>query len=162
MIKVIALLVILNVSLCDSFKSSRVVNIEKNLVAPCCLGGSIHGHDDNTYTVGIKSLIHELVQEDINQTKLFEIYKILYNPSSGIYQVDLPPIISNTDIQSIFNGISSSMSDAEILAVFAKIHGNHILSDPPSYIYGIWLIPLICFFIGIIFIFSFVSRKAIK
>ena len=74
MIKVLAMLIILNVSLCDSFKSSRAINIEKNLVAPCCLGGSIHGHDDNTYTVGIKSLVYELVQEDINQKKLFEIY----------------------------------------------------------------------------------------
>ena len=162
MIKILYMLIMIGISLPESFKSTREINIEKNLVAPCCLGGTIHGHDDNTYTVGIKSLISELVQKNIDKEKLFKIYNDLYKPSSGIYQIDLPPIISSVDIGTLFRKIERSMSDKEILSLFASIHGNHILSDPPSNIYGVWLIPLICFFIGVFIIVSFISKKTIK
>ena len=162
MIKILYILIMISVSLSESFKSIREINIEKNLVAPCCLGGTIHGHDDNTYTVGIKSIISELVQKNIDKKKLFKIYSDLYKPSSGIYQADLPPVISSVDIGTLFSQIDKNMNDEEILSLFASIHGNHILSDPPSNIYGVWLIPLICFFIGFFTIVSFISKKTAK
>ena len=162
MIKLLTFLLIINISFTDGFKSDREIYIEKNIIAPCCLGGSIHGHDDNTYTIGIKALIHELTQEKIDNYKIFQIFNDLYKPSSGMYQVDLPPIISINEIEKKLNSIGKNISDQEILNIFSSIHGNQILSDPPSNVYAVWLIPLIFFFIGIIFIFSIIQRKNIK
>ena len=160
--KVFFVLFIISFSICEEFKSNREINIEKNLIAPCCSGGSIHGHDDNTYTMGIKALVHELVKNNIDKKKIMKIYYNLYGPQSGISESDLPPIISDSTIKDTFNRIHSNMSDREILNLFAKIHGNQILSSPPSNIYGVWLIPLIFFIIGLGFVFSLTKSKIIK
>ena len=129
------------------FTNEKNMIIQQSLVAPCCGNGVVYEHEDNAITRGMKKIIKNLVDDEINNNQLEQI--VSYYTSNSHKMIYAPPIVTYNELQNLLNQkFDSTMRETSIVELFEKIHGPIILSAPNNSALGLfaWVFPFIVLF----------------
>ena len=145
-------------ALLGQFKSDAQKAIEQTLMAPCCGGGTLAEHDDNQHTFNMKRILAALTADEFDAEHIRNLFNETYS-NNGIYRLHFAPAIHPlAEIKSHLEEVlHPQMTQAEIIDLFAWIHGDVIMSAPRSggfQGFMAWRTPLLILFIGLIIILT--------
>ena len=137
------------------FTDHKNKTIQESLIAPCCGGGIIYEHENNSIIKGMKKIIKTLTNDVSSGNQGIIINQIAdYYTKNADKMTYAPPIISYNELINLLNTeINSPVTNNSIVNLFEKIHGPIILSVPNNSAFGsfAWLFPSIILLLFLIY-----------
>ncbi len=144
------------------FKSEMEKQMESILMAPCCGGGTLAEHSDNTMTLNIKAILRALTTEEYDKQHILDLFELAYK-TQNMMNAHFSPQTKQPDqvLAHVSEVVHPSMTADEIADLFVWIHTDRIRSAPEeSGVGGLlaWNTPAAILLAGIILMTLVVQR----